>query len=102
MAGLENKVRELLDLLDEVERGFQEEPRSVEPQLAHHLVERLEDVIDLVTNQYGSVEGGPLDDFQSQVQIDEITMFSFHAINATQYQRLASVTPREIAARVKL
>ena len=49
---LEDKVRRLLDLLDEVERGFQEEPDSIEPDLALHLLERLDSVASVVDQQY--------------------------------------------------
>ena len=53
---LENKVRRLLDLLDEVERGFQEEPDSIEPDLALHLLERLDSVASVVDQQYQDTE----------------------------------------------
>ena len=51
-ASLEDKVRRLLDLLDEVERGFQEEPDSIEPDLALHLLERLDSVANVIADQY--------------------------------------------------
>ena len=50
-ASLEDKVRRLLDLLDEVERGFQEEPESIEPDLALHLLERLDSVAKVIDDQ---------------------------------------------------
>ena len=53
---LENKVRRLLDLLDEVERGFQEEPDSIEPDLALRLLERLDSVASVVDQQYQDTE----------------------------------------------
>lgn len=75
MAGLENKVRKLLDLLDEVERGFQAEPDSVTRELAFHLLGRLENVADVVSSQVYNEESDqdqddnqpPLQDRQLQV-----------------------------------
>ena len=58
MAPIEDKVRELLDLLDEVERGFQEEPEAVQRDLALHLVDRLTEVAEVVTSQYTEDSGG--------------------------------------------
>ena len=52
MASLEDKVRRLLDLLDEVEHGFQEEPESIQPNLALHLLDRLEDVVEVIAGRY--------------------------------------------------
>ena len=46
MATLENKVRQLLDMLDEVERGFQQEPDAIHRELALHLVDRLKEVAE--------------------------------------------------------
>jgi hypothetical protein len=50
-ASLEDKVRRLLDLLDEVERGFLEEPDSIEPDLALHLLDRLDNVANVIADQ---------------------------------------------------
>ena len=57
-ASLEDKVRQLLDLLDEVERGFQEEPESIEPDLALHLLERLDSVAKVIDDQMPYEEEG--------------------------------------------
>ena len=57
---LEDKVRRLLDLLDEVERGLQEEPKSLHPDLARCLLERLEGVADVVAGQYEEEGEGPV------------------------------------------
>lgn len=48
MATLENKVRRLLDMLDEVERGFQQEPDAIHRELALHLVDRLQEVAEVI------------------------------------------------------
>ena len=54
-SSLEDKVRRLLDLLDEVENGFREEPRSVESELAITLVDKLDAVACVVGDQYEKV-----------------------------------------------
>ena len=53
-------MRQLLDLLDEVERGFEEEPESIQPNLALHLLERLEGVANVVADQYEEEGEGPI------------------------------------------
>ena len=66
MAGLEGKVRQLLDLLDEVERGFLEEPQSIQPALAQNVMDRLMDVHDVVAEQYDDEDSLDVGDSQSQ------------------------------------
>jgi hypothetical protein len=48
---LEDKVRRLLALLDEVERGFREEPDLIEPDLALQLLDRLASVRNVIADQ---------------------------------------------------
>ena len=71
---LEDKVRRLLDLLDEVERGFQEEPDSVEPDLALHLLERLDSVANVIADQceedgQGASRSGGIQQQPARVQV---------------------------------
>ena len=58
MASLEDKVRRLLDLLDEVEHGFQEEPESIQPNLALHLLDRLQDIVEVIAGRHYDDGGG--------------------------------------------
>ena len=66
MASLEGKVRRLLDLLDEVERGFLEEPQSIQPTLAQNVMDRLMDVHDVVAEQYEDEDSLDIGDSQPQ------------------------------------
>ena len=52
MAGLASRVEELLVLLDEVERGIQQEPDSLQHELASRLVDKLQRVAKVVTDSY--------------------------------------------------
>ena len=54
-SSLEDKVRRLLNLLDEVESGFREAPRSVESDLASTLVDKLDAVAVVIADQYERV-----------------------------------------------
>ena len=73
MAGLERKVRQLLDLLDEVERGFLAAPQSIQPALAQNVMDRLLDVHEVIAVQYEEdADSQPQPGADSQVICAEI------------------------------
>ena len=73
MATLENKVRKLLDMLDEVERGFQQEPDAIHRELALHLVDRLKELAEVVeTHDELEYAGSTTSEEDNTPQIDVV------------------------------